>query len=434
MRAPIAGSCLVCAVVSLLSAAPAGAQPLGTFRWRTEPFCNVITVTVTQLNAVYVMDGFDEPCGGSPRQPVRGVAVPQANGSITMGFAVVTVPGGAPVNIEAGISPATFGGTWRDNAGNTGTLTFGPTSVSGGPRPLPAAAPAQLPGAFVLQPQGGFAAVGDPNAANAIPVSGAGRRMMWHAGKAAWRVGEAVGSEWDDPNVGVWSAAIGHNNIASGTASFAAGANAFAQGTSSVAIGFNVAAVGTGSLALGSNARSETGAFTFADRSVSAVIASGANQFNARAVGGVGFYTNTTLTAGVELKTGASAWSSVSDANMKEHFRDLDGDGILAKLAAMPIREWNYKAQDAAIRHVGPTAQDFAAAFGLGEDPLRISTIDADGIALRAIQALEARTTRLSANDAASGEALATLQSEVRVLRAELEALRDALTAITPKR
>ena len=48
----------------------------------------------------------------------------------------------------------------------------------------------------------------------------------------------------------------------------------------------------------------------------------------------------------------------------------------------MSIREWNYKAQHATIRHVGPTAQDFHAAFGLGEDPLRISTIDADGIAL----------------------------------------------------
>jgi Chaperone of endosialidase len=74
--------------------------------------------------------------------------------------------------------------------------------------------------------------------------------------------------------------------------------------------------------------------------------------------------------------------------NPKENFRDLDGQDVLAKIASMPIREWNYKAQDAAVRHVGPTAQDFHAAFGLGEDPLRISTIDADGIALAAIQAL----------------------------------------------
>ena len=66
----------------------------------------------------------------------------------------------------------------------------------------------------------------------------------------------------------------------------------------------------------------------------------------------------------------------------------MNGADVLAKIAGMPIREWNYKAQDAAVRHVGPTAQDFHAAFGLGEDPLRISTIDADGIALAAVKAL----------------------------------------------
>ena len=41
---------------------------------------------------------------------------------------------------------------------------------------------------------------------------------------------------------------------------------------------------------------------------------------------------------------------------------------------------------------MGPTAQDFHGAFGLGEDPLRISTIDADGVALAGVRALEART------------------------------------------
>jgi hypothetical protein len=114
-----------------------------------------------------------------------------------------------------------------------------------------------------------------------------------------------------------------------------------------------------------------------------------ANQFTVRASGGYRLFTSATLASGVTLAPGGNAWASVSDVNQKENFRDLDGGDVLAKVARMPIREWNYKTQDAAIRHVGPTAQDFYAAFGLGEDPLRISTIDADGIALRAIQALE---------------------------------------------
>ena len=76
----------------------------------------------------------------------------------------------------------------------------------------------------------------------------------------------------------------------------------------------------------------------------------------------------------------------------------------------MPVREWNYKAQDAAIRHMGPTAQDFRAAFGLGDFPLRINTIDADGVALAAIKALEARTRALSEENAALRDRLAALE------------------------
>jgi hypothetical protein len=114
-------------------------------------------------------------------------------------------------------------------------------------------------------------------------------------------------------------------------------------------------------------------------------------------------------------------------------FRDLDGEIVLTKLAAMPIREWSYKAQDAAIRHVGPTAQDFYAAFGLGEDPLGISTIDADGIALRAIQALETRTrTRFAAlesENVALRAKSARLESDIARLRADLAALQQALAA-----
>ncbi|MBI3658864.1 peptidase S74, partial [Candidatus Acetothermia bacterium] len=61
---------------------------------------------------------------------------------------------------------------------------------------------------------------------------------------------------------------------------------------------------------------------------------------------------------------------------------------VLHQLSLIPITEWNYKAQAAQIRHIGPMAQDFYAAFGLGESDKTISTIDADGIALISIQAL----------------------------------------------
>ena len=64
---------------------------------------------------------------------------------------------------------------------------------------------------------------------------------------------------------------------------------------------------------------------------------------------------------------------------------------MLAKVAALPIATWNWKSQDAAIRHMGPMAQDFAAAFGLGETPRGINTVDSEGVALAAIKGLNAK-------------------------------------------
>ena len=45
----------------------------------------------------------------------------------------------------------------------------------------------------------------------------------------------------------------------------------------------------------------------------------------------------------------------------------------------LPLESWNYLAQEDDIRHVGPMAQDFAAAFGVGDDDTVIATIDLDG-------------------------------------------------------
>ncbi len=214
---------------------------------------------------------------------------------------------------------------------------------------------------------------------------------------------------------GFASFSAGQESAATGLASTAMGLLARAGGSVSVAMGWRVNAAGNGSIVIGSDAATipaATGAIVLADRSsLSTFTGFTPNQFLVRSAGGVGIYTNSTLTAGAELAPGGSAWLTVSDVNMKENFRDLDDADVLSKIARMPIREWNYKAQDAVIRHIGPTAQDFRAAFGLGEDPLRISTIDADGVALRAIQALEARTR----------EQNETLLAEIARLRARLE-------------
>ena len=83
----------------------------------------------------------------------------------------------------------------------------------------------------------------------------------------------------------------------------------------------------------------------------------------------------------------AAAFSSSSDRNLKENISAVSPREVLEKVAALPISRWNFKS-DVATSHVGPMAQDFHAAFGLSEDDKHIATVDADGVALAAIQGL----------------------------------------------
>jgi hypothetical protein len=123
-----------------LAATTVSAQTIGTFRWRTAPYCNVMNVTVTQVGSFYRLEGFDEQCGGNPRQPLWGIGVVQANGTITFGFSQVMTPGSVkPVAIRASIALSNLSGTWADNAGSNGTFDFNPTCTTGcgGPRTVP---------------------------------------------------------------------------------------------------------------------------------------------------------------------------------------------------------------------------------------------------------------------------------------------------------
>jgi len=78
----------------------------------------------------------------------------------------------------------------------------------------------------------------------------------------------------------------------------------------------------------------------------------------------------------------------ISDRNLKEGFASVNGNDVLGRLAGIAIETWSYKSDDPSIRHIGPMAQDFAAAFGMGADDRHIHAVDASGVALAAIQAL----------------------------------------------
>ena len=108
----------------------------------------------------------------------------------------------------------------------------------------------------------------------------------------------------------------------------------------------------------------------------------------ARAAGGVQFLSSGNGTSGVRLAPGAGAWSMLSDREAKEGLALVDSREVLDRLAAMPVYSWQYRNEPGAVRHIGPTAQDFHKAFGTGDSDKHITTVDADGVSLAAVQAL----------------------------------------------
>ncbi|MBN8230816.1 tail fiber domain-containing protein [Corallococcus macrosporus] len=315
---------------------------------------------------------------------------------------------------------------------------------------------------FTVDAAGGVLARGELGY-GLIPMTGAGSRMMWHPFKTAFRVGFAD-TEWDEANVGFMSFAggnktrasnfgafaygdqceasgtvavcLGSNSKALGNGSLAVGLSSTASGASSVAVGFTTVASGQGAVALGYRTTADgdyaaalgqrastdgrTGAFIWGDASTTAIVTSTANnQFTARAAGGFRFRTNATLTTGCDLPAGSGVFSCTSDRATKEDFRRVDAEAVLAKVAAMPVESWRYSAEAEGVRHVGPVAQDFRAAFGLGTDDKSIGLLDIDGVNMVAIQALARRTEELNAKSA-----------EVDALRAEMAELKRSLSRL----
>jgi hypothetical protein len=211
----------------------------------------------------------------------------------------------------------------------------------------------------------------------------------------------------------------GEHNYATGAASVVGGgAYSTAQGSyATIPGGYENAADGTGSFAAGTLAKARNnGAFVWNDNSTSAELQSTANyQFVARATGGFYLYSNTAATIGAKLSPNSGTWASASDRNMKSNVMPLDDASVLAKVAALPISEWSYKTEGG-VRHVGPMAQDFYAAFRVGEDDLHITSIDEDGVALAAIKALHAENVSLRSENVALRDRLAALEQKVAAL------------------
>ena len=183
----------------------------------------------------------------------------------------------------------------------------------------------------------------------------------------------------------------GYGNHADGLSSVIAGGSVnTASGDYAAVLGGNLnVASGQFSFAGGRQAKATNdGAFVWADNQGNDLYSTTNKQFTVRATGGVRFFTNAGATLGVQLTNNATAWSTLSDRNAKENIEAIDTHAILASLVAMPVTKWSYKDDPNQRRYIGPMAQDFHAAFGLGDDNKRINTLDTDGVTLAAIQGL----------------------------------------------
>jgi hypothetical protein len=105
---------------------------------------------------------------------------------------------------------------------------------------------------------------------------------------------------------------------------------------------------------------------------------------------------------------------SPSDRSLKKDIVPVRRD-VLEKLAAVPISTWSYKTDD--VRHIGPMAQDFSAAFGLGIDDKHVSPMDMAGVSMAAVQALN--------------EVVQEKDEEISGLKSRIEALEKLVHNLT---
>lgn len=186
------------------------------------------------------------------------------------------------------------------------------------------------------------------------------------------------------------------------------------------------------SFAAGSRAKIQPGhdgVFVYSDHNNLDFPSIRSNEFAVRATGGVRFVTGIDASghplAGVRLSPGGGSWETLSDRSLKTSFSSVDGQEILERLNTIPIMTWRYKAEDPEARHIGPMAQDFYKAFQLGSNGRYISSVDADGIAMAAIQRLYGMVKERDKTIAAHENRIREMEAQLAVqnrLMAELGA------------
>lgn len=307
-----------------------------------------------------------------------------------------TVCGGYGNQATAPFATICGGGrTVTDDAGTANRVTDAYATVGGGGDNLAGNENSSYDDARGATVAGGL----DNRATQAVATVGGGG-----SNKADGAVA-TVGGGGENQASGPWATiAGGHHNTAGGAyATVPGGDNNTASGTVTLAAGRSAHATNDGSFVWSDGTRDGYSAHP--------------NDFNITSTGGVEFYYSANGALHCDLKPNSSNWNCTSNRNAKENFAPVDRQDALRRVAAMPVTWWNLKGTDPAHKHIGPVAQDFHAAFGLGEETT-INTSDAQGVALAAIQGLY---QLLQEKDAA----IAALHEQNAALEGRLEKLEE---------
>ena len=183
------------------------------------------------------------------------------------------------------------------------------------------------------------------------------------------------------------------------------------------------AATGDYSFAAGHRAKAQhDGAFVWADSQNDDFGSSAPDQVRFRCQGGVRFTSGSALAnQTVSWTPGNASWTFSSDRNLKDGHQPVDARAVLEKVSRLPMSEWSYKGH--AQRHIGPMAQDFHAQFPLNDDDTMLDSGDLHGVALAAIQGLNAK---LESEATAKDARIAALEQGLAELRQALQALRPS--------
>jgi len=345
--------------------------------------------------------------GGSPANNVtagvRGATI--AGGGVPAGDTDPDLTDEAPNRVTDAYG--TVGGGYGNRAGdNTGTTVDRPfatvgggndntasgiqSTVGGGEGNAASGERSTVGGGYGNESSGDFSTVGGGHQSGAYGYSstvGGGFENTASGNHST------VGGGINNTASGAWSTVAGGNqNVASGVLSTIPG------GESNLALGDNSFAAGARARATHHNTFVWGGSSTIDTNS----IADG--DFVVYAPTAIRMFAGAPGSGGCTLTSGAG-WACASDRTLKSDVAPVDGAAVLEQLAALPIARWSFTSVPGTA-HMGPMAQDFHAAFKLGDDATRLAPMDVQGVALAAIQGLNAKLESVVADKDAEIAAL----------------------------